>query len=42
MCGVIVLDAARVGVLVTDVMPIFMIIALDIVITMRFLSIAEQ
>ena len=48
MCGVIVVDAGRsrstcgvivvdhFGLLDTDVMPIFMIIALDIVITLRF------
>ena len=36
MCGVIVVDAYCSGLLVTDVMPIFMIIALDIVITMCF------
>ena len=36
MCGVIVVDAGRVGLLFTDVMPIFMIIALDIIIIMRF------
>ena len=37
MCGVIVLwMQAGVGLLVTDVMSIFMIIALDIVITMLF------
>ena len=36
MCGVIVVDAAGVGLIVTDVMPIFMIFALDIVITLRF------
>ena len=35
LCGVIVVDAG-VGLLDTDVMPITMIIALDIVITLRF------
>ena len=36
MCGVIVVDVGRVGLLITDMMPIFMIIALDIIITLRF------
>ena len=36
MCGVIVVDANRFDLLDTDVMPIFMIIALDIFITMHF------
>ena len=36
MCGVIVVDAESFGLLDTDVMPIFMIIALDIFIIMRF------
>ena len=36
MCGVIVVDAESFGLFVTDVMPIFMIIALDIFITMHF------
>ena len=36
MCGVIVVDAESFSLLDTDVMPIFMIIALDIVITLRF------
>ena len=36
MCGVIVVDAESFGLLDTDMMPIFMIIALDIVITLRF------
>ena len=35
MCGVIVVDAENIGLLVTDVMPICMIIALDIVMTLR-------
>ena len=35
MCGVIVLDAESIGLLVSDVMPICMIIALDIVMTLR-------
>ena len=35
MCGVIVVDVDRFGLLDTDVMPMFMIIALDIVIIMR-------
>ena len=35
MCGVIVVDAESIGLLVSDVMPICMIIALDIVITLR-------
>ena len=35
MCGVIVIDAESIGVLVSDVMPICMIIALDIVMTSR-------
>ena len=34
MCGVIVLDADNIGLLVSDVMPICMIIALDIVMTL--------
>ena len=34
MCGVIVVDAESIGLLVSDVMPICMIIALDIVITL--------
>ena len=36
MSGVIVVMQAGVGLLNTDVMPIFMIIALDIIITMPF------
>ena len=36
MCGVIVVDAESFRLLDTDVMPIFMIIVLDIVITLRF------
>ena len=36
MCGVIVVYAESFGLLDTDVMPIFMIIALDIVIIMHF------
>ena len=36
MSGVIVVDANHFDLLDTDVMPIFMIIALDIIITMRF------
>ena len=37
MCGVIVVDAGRgFGLLHTDVMPMFMIIALDVIIIMRF------
>ena len=36
MCGVIVVDAGRNDQLVTDVMPIFMIIALDVFIVIRF------
>ena len=35
MCGVIVVDAEIIGLLVSDVMPICMIIALDIVMTLR-------
>ena len=35
MCGIIVVDAESIGLLVSDVMPICMIIALDIVITLR-------
>ena len=35
MCGVIVVDAESIGLLVSDVMPICMIIALDIVMTLR-------
>ena len=35
MCGVIVVDAKSIGLLVSDVMPICMIIALDIVMTLR-------
>ena len=35
MCGVIVVDAQSIGLLVSDVMPICMIIALDIVMTLR-------
>ena len=35
MCGVIVVDAESFRLLDTDVMPIFMIIALDIIIIMR-------
>src|SRR3990170_4423662 len=35
MCGVIVVDADSIGLLVSDVMPICMIIALDIVMTLR-------
>ena len=36
MCGLIVVDAESFRLLDTDVMPIFMIIALDIIITLRF------
>ena len=35
MCGVIVVDAESIGLLVSDVMPICMIIALDIVMNLR-------
>ena len=35
MCGVIVVDADSIALLVPDVMPICMIIALDIVMTLR-------
>ena len=35
MCGVIVVDAESIGLLVLEVMPICMIIALDIVMTLR-------
>ena len=35
MCGIIVVDAESIGLLVSDVMPICMIISLDIVITLR-------
>ena len=35
MCGVIVVDAESIGLLLSDVMPICMIIALDIVMTLR-------
>ena len=35
MCGVIVVDAQSIGLVVSDVMPICMIIALDIVMTLR-------
>ena len=35
MCGVIVVDAESIGLLVSDVMPIFMIIALDIIMALR-------
>ena len=35
MRGVIVVDAESIGLLVSDVMPICMIIALDIVMTLR-------
>ena len=35
MCGVIVVDAESIGLLVLDVMPICMIIVLDIVMTLR-------
>ena len=35
MCGVIVVDAESIGLLVSDVVPICMIIALDIVMTLR-------
>ena len=35
MCGVIVVDADSIGLLVPDMMPICMIIALDIVMTLR-------
>lgn len=35
MCGVIVVDAESIGLLVWDVMPICMIIALDIVMTLH-------
>ena len=36
MCGVIVVDAESIGLLVSDVMPICMIIALDIVMTLHY------
>ena len=36
MCGVIVVDAESIGLLVSDVMPICMIIALDIIMTLRY------
>ena len=36
MCGVIVVMQNRFGLLDTDVMPMLMIIALDVVITLRF------
>ncbi len=35
MCGVIVVDAESIGLFVSDVMPICMTIALDIVMTLR-------
>ena len=35
MCGVIVVDADSIGLFVSDVMPICMIIALDIIMTLR-------
>ena len=35
MCGVIVVDAESIGLLVSDVMPICMIIALDIIMTLH-------
>ena len=35
MCGVIVVDAESIGLLVSNVMPICMIIALDIIMTVR-------
>ena len=35
MCGVIVVDADSIGLLVSDVIPICIIIALDIVMTLR-------
>ena len=35
MCGVIVVDADSIGLLVSDVMPICMIIASDIIMTLR-------
>ena len=35
MCGVIVVDAESIGLLVSNVMPICMIIALDIIMTLR-------
>ena len=35
MCGVIVVDAESIGLLVSEVMPICMIIALDIIMTLR-------
>ena len=35
MCGVIVVDAESIGLLVADVMPICMIIALAIIMTLR-------
>ena len=35
MCGVIVVDAESIGLLVSDVMPICMIIALDVIMTLR-------
>ena len=35
MCGVVVVDVDSIGLLVSDVMPICMIIALDIVMTLR-------
>ena len=35
MCGVIVVDVESIGLLVSDMMPICMIIALDIVMTLR-------
>ena len=34
MCGVIVVDADSIGLLVSDMMPICMIIALDIIMTL--------
>ena len=35
MCGVIVVDAETIGLLVSNVMPICIIIALDIIMTLR-------
>ena len=35
MCGVVVVNAKSIGLLVSDVMPICMIVALDIVMTLR-------
>jgi hypothetical protein len=36
MCGVIVVDADNIGLLILDVMPIYMIIALDIIMIICF------